>query len=143
MLVRTTELGISLMEGQRLEQNFMGECVMISQDDIDGFREVSTHGYSYWVEGKILTKGETRLVENTLGLVGEAGEVAEKVKKLLRDKSKINPSEIVKELGDVAFYLTALANYFNSNLDEVLDINMQKLNDRQSRGVLSGSGDNR
>ena len=116
---------------------------MISQDDIDGFRQVSTHGYSYWVEGKILTKGETRLVENTLGLVGEAGEVAEKVKKLLRDKSKINPSEIVKELGDVAFYLTALANYFNSNLDEVLDTNMQKLNDRHARGVLGGNGDNR
>jgi len=116
---------------------------MISQDDIDELCEVSTHGYSYWVEGKMLTKGETRLVENTLGLVGEAGEVAEKVKKLLRDKSKINPNEIVKELGDVAFYLTALANYFNSNLDEVLDINMQKLNDRQARGVLGGSGDNR
>jgi NTP pyrophosphatase (non-canonical NTP hydrolase) len=116
---------------------------MISQDDIDGLREVSTHGYSYWVESKMLTKGETRLVENTLGLVGEAGEVAEKVKKLLRDKSKIDPREIIKELGDVAFYLTGLANYFNSNLDEVLDANMQKLNDRQTRGVLGGNGDNR
>jgi NTP pyrophosphatase (non-canonical NTP hydrolase) len=116
---------------------------MINQDDIDGFREVSTQGYSYWVEGKMVTKGDARLVENTLGLVGETGEVAEKVKKYIRDKSKIDPEEIVKELGDVAFYLTGLANYFNSNLDEVLDTNMQKLNDRQSRGVISGSGDNR
>ena len=116
---------------------------MISQDDIEGFSEVSTHGYSSWVESKMLTKGDTRLVENTLGLVGEAGEVAEKVKKLLRDNSKIDTKDIIKELGDVAFYLTGLANYFNSNLDEVLDSNMQKLNDRQDRGVLGGSGDNR
>lgn len=99
--------------------------------------------YSLWVEGKIITDGETRLIENTLGLIGESGEIAEKIKKLLRDNTKVEAKDIIKELGDVAFYLTALANYFGSSLEEVLKLNMIKLNDRQERGVLSGSGDNR
>lgn len=99
--------------------------------------------YSEWVEGKIITKGDTRLVENTLGLVGEAGEVAEKVKKLLRDSSRLDKDDIVKELGDVVFYATALANYFGSNLQTVLEVNVAKLDDRAQRGVIKGSGDNR
>ena len=119
---------------------------MITQEDIDAFAamtDVNPQDYSYWVEGKITTKGETRLVENALGLVGEAGEVAEKVKKYLRDDTKVNQKEIVKELGDVLFYTTALANYFYSNLPEVMEVNMDKLNDRAKRGVIRGSGDNR
>tara|TARA_R110000803_G_scaffold37255_4_gene80272 strand:+ start:552 stop:908 length:357 start_codon:yes stop_codon:yes gene_type:complete len=118
---------------------------MITQDDIDAFSTVTITPmeYSYWVEDKIITKGETRLIENTLGLVGEAGEVAEKVKKYLRDNTKVSQKDIVKELGDVIFYATALANYFYSNLPEVMESNMAKLNDRLERGVIKGSGDNR
>jgi len=118
---------------------------MITTEDMDGFAivGVTPTEYSYWVEGKILTDGKTRLVENTLGLVGEAGEVAEKVKKLLRDDTKVDKDDIIKELGDVAFYLTALANYFDGTLSDVLETNMDKLNSRQARGVLRGSGDNR
>ena len=118
---------------------------MITQDDIDAFSTVTVTPleYSYWVEDKIMTEGKDRLVENVLGLVGEAGEVAEKVKKMLRDGSRLNQEEIVKELGDVLFYTTAIANYFYSDLAEVLKINMDKLNSRESRGVLGGNGDNR
>ena len=57
-------------------------------------------------------------MENTLGLVGEAGEVAEKIKKLIRDSNRFSNEEIIKELGDVVFYATALANYFESSLEE-------------------------
>ena len=103
----------------------------------------NTNEYSQWVEGKIMTEGDTRLIENTLGLIGESGEIAEKIKKLLRDNTKVEDQDIIKELGDVAFYLTALANYFGSSLEEVLQVNMIKLDDRQERGVLKGSGDNR
>jgi len=118
---------------------------MITQEDIDAFKlmNITPMSYSAWVEDKIVTKGDTRLVENTLGLVGEAGEVAEKVKKYLRDDSKVSQKELVKELGDVVFYATALANYFQSNLEEVMQVNMDKLNDRVRRGVIKGSGDNR
>jgi NTP pyrophosphatase (non-canonical NTP hydrolase) len=99
--------------------------------------------YSGWVEKKILTKDQDRLVENTLGLVGEAGEVAEKIKKLIRDNNKYANEEIMKELGDVVFYATALANIYGRGLQEVLELNIQKLDDRQKRGKLKGSGDNR
>ena len=118
---------------------------MITQEDIDAFSivNVTPMEYSYWVEDKIVTQGDTRLIENTLGLVGEAGEVAEKVKKYLRDNTKVSQKEIVKELGDILFYTTALANYFYSNLPEVMETNMDKLNDRVKRGVIKGSGDNR
>lgn len=98
--------------------------------------------YSDWVEGMIVTSGQTRMIENTLGLVGEAGEFAEKVKKILRDDT-FDRELILKELGDVVFYAAALANYFGSDLQEVMDINVTKLNDRKARNVLQGSGDNR
>jgi len=99
--------------------------------------------YSQFVEDKVFTKGRERLVENTLGLVGEAGEVSEKVKKLFRDKNKFSDEEVLKELGDVLFYATALANIFGGNLKTIMEMNMKKLDDREQRGVLSGSGDNR
>jgi NTP pyrophosphatase (non-canonical NTP hydrolase) len=118
---------------------------MITQEDIDAFKiiDVTPIDYSYWVEDKIVTSGDTRLIENTLGLVGEAGEVAEKIKKYLRDNTKVSQKEIIKELGDVVFYATALSNYFYSNLSEVMQTNMDKLNDRARRDVIKGSGDNR
>ena len=119
---------------------------MITEEDMKAFTStvmVTPMEYSYWVEDKIVTEGETRLVENVLGLVGEAGEVAEKTKKLLRDSSRLDRDDIIKEIGDVVFYATALANYFDSSLAEVMEVNMHKLNDRAARGVIKGSGDNR
>jgi len=127
---------------------------MISGDDLENFgyyenfqssnEEVDwADVYSAWVEKKILTRGSDRLVENTLGLVGEAGEVAEKIKKLIRDSSRFQNEEIMKELGDVVFYATALANIYGRGLQEVLQLNIEKLDDRQKRGKLKGSGDNR
>jgi len=99
--------------------------------------------YSQFVEDKIFTKGRDRLIENTLGLVGESGEVSEKIKKLFRDKNKFSDEEVLKELGDVLFYTVALANIFNGNLKKIMEMNMAKLDDREQRGVLKGSGDNR
>lgn len=124
---------------------------MLSGDDLENFgyydmfptTEEGLDLYSKWVEEKILTYGDERLVENTLGLVGEAGEVAEKIKKLIRDANRFNNEEILKELGDVVFYATALANIYGNGLQQVLELNMKKLDDRQKRGKLKGSGDNR
>ncbi len=124
---------------------------MLSGDDLENFgyydmfqtNEDKQDPYSKWVEEKILTYGDERLVENTLGLVGEAGEVAEKIKKLIRDSSRFSNEEILKELGDVVFYATALANIYGNGLKEILDLNIAKLDDRQKRGKLKGSGDNR
>ena len=104
---------------------------------------MNTTEYSQWVEGKIVTEGHERLIENTLGLVGEAGEVAEKVKKMIRDGNKVAPMDIIKEIGDVVFYCAALANHVGYDLSTVVDINVVKLNNRAVRGVIKGSGDNR
>jgi len=111
-------------------------------DSLDSDKDLLL-AYATWVEDKIFTKREERLVENTLGLVGEAGEVAEKVKKLIRDKSRFTKEDIIKELGDVVFYVTALANYYGSDLQEVIEGNVIKLDGREARGTLKGSGDNR
>ena len=83
----------------------------------------------------------------TLGLVGEAGEVAEKVKKVIRDKNGVFDEEskqsIKKELGDVLWYLSNLCNEFGFSLDDVALQNIEKLRLRSARGKISGSGDDR
>lgn len=82
-----------------------------------------------------------------LGLVGEAGEIAEKFKKLVRDhetdESKVDRGDLTKELGDVLWYVAVLADYFEIALEDIAKKNIAKLADRQQRGALSGSGDNR
>ena len=83
----------------------------------------------------------------TLGLAGEAGEVAEKIKKVLRDKGgKIDDETreaIKKELGDVLWYVSQIATELNISLEEIASGNIVKLYDRMERGKLSGDGDNR
>jgi len=82
-----------------------------------------------------------------LGLTGEAGEIAEKAKKIVRDKksdfSQLDVEDLKKELGDVLWYVAVLADYFDIPLSEVGEKNIAKLADRQKRGLIGGSGDNR
>lgn len=90
---------------------------------------------------------QTRLTYPALGLAGEAGEVAEHFKKALRDDGGVITPErrakISKELGDVLWYVAQLSTELGLDLDEVAGENLDKLRSRQSRGVLSGSGDER
>jgi len=83
----------------------------------------------------------------TLGLAGEAGEVAEKVKKVLRDNGGRFDAEAVaaikKELGDVLWYVARLAAELDLDLDDIAAANLAKLASRRDRGVLHGSGDER
>ncbi len=89
----------------------------------------------------------TNIYYPTLGLCGEAGEVAEKIKKILRDKEG-KPSDgdilaIMKELGDVMWYIAAICRELRVSMDDVAQMNIKKLNDRHDRGTLHGSGDDR
>lgn len=90
---------------------------------------------------------DARLTSQVFGLVGESGEIAEKFKKLIRDKhgvmSEEDTKEILKELGDVLWYVNSIAFLLGSDLETVAHTNLDKLASRQSRGVMQGSGDNR
>ena len=111
---------------------------MLTKENMKAFQE-----YSEWVERKLVTDPQDRLNENVLGLCEEAREVAVKIKKRIRDKTKVTPEAILGELGDVLFYTTALANYYNFNLASVITQNMFKLDGREARGTIKGSGDER
>lgn len=93
-----------------------------------------------------LGKGKN-FVYPVLGLVGESGEVAEKIKKVLRDKKGIldekRKREIKKELGDVLWYLAQIAAELGLSLNEIASANIKKLESRKKRNKLHGSGDNR
>jgi len=77
-----------------------------------------------------------------LGLNGEAGEVAEKVKKHIRDGKELD-EDFAKELGDVLWYLTRLVDELDADMSEVAEANLDKLFDRKERDKIQGSGDNR
>ena len=87
------------------------------------------------------------MLEKVLGLAGEAGETADKFKKILRDKNGHitgeDKIEIVKELGDVLWYTATIARYLGVPFSEVAKQNLKKAESRKKRGKLSGSGDNR
>lgn len=82
-----------------------------------------------------------------LGLAGEAGEVCEKLKKVIRDKGNqldaATRLEIAKELGDVLWYVSQLAFEMQVPLSQVAALNIAKLQSRQERQQLHGDGDNR
>ncbi len=82
-----------------------------------------------------------------LGLVGESGEVAEKIKKVLREKRGIvdnkTKREVKKELGDVLWYVSQVAAELGISLDELALANIKKLMSRKKRNRLFGNGDNR
>jgi NTP pyrophosphatase (non-canonical NTP hydrolase) len=86
------------------------------------------------------------VVYPVLGLVGETGEIAEKIKKYLRGDKKLNFNfkvDLEKEIGDVLWYMAQLATELGLSMDSIASKNISKLKSRERRGVLKGSGDNR
>jgi len=89
---------------------------------------------------------EQGLIYTALGLTGEAGEVAEKVKKMIRDGIELDPKyqgKIARELGDVLWYVANLAHEIGVTLDTVAKANLNKLSSRKDRNALKGEGDDR
>lgn len=87
-------------------------------------------------------KPEHAVLYPALGLAGEAGEVANKVKKILRD-DKFDRDAIAKEIGDVLWYIAALCRDLNVDMAQLAHDNLAKLRKRQEAGTLQGDGDNR
>ena len=95
----------------------------------------------------LLGDNPNELYYYALGLAGESGEIANKLKKIIRDhqgdESQIDVADISKEIGDVLWYIANLTNYLDLPLDTIARENIMKLESRQKRKKLGGSGDNR
>ena len=108
---------------------------------------MNANSYQQWTLSTAIYPGagtgnDSELSYLGLGLNGEAGEVADKIKKHLRD-GKLDIGGIVYELGDVCWYVARLAESLGYSLEDVLEINHSKLESRKTRDVLTGSGDAR
>lgn len=123
-------------------QDFIAEIISIKGFDLYQQRAALTAVYPY--AGAPDAAG---VLYPALGLAGEAGEVAEKIKKLWRNKDlKLDAEDVAAveaEIGDVLWYCAALATELGSNLGRIAAGNLKKLSDRQERGVIKSEGDNR
>ena len=99
--------------------------------------------YAEWVENKIVTTGDKRILENTMGFIGETGEFFEKIKKHVRDNTPLDKDSVTLEAGDVIFCFVALLNVLDIKVEDVLRKNMEKLDSREKRDKIKGSGDYR
>ena len=105
------------------------------------------NSYQRSASGTAIYPEQHRITYPALGMAGEAGEVANKVKKLVRDGMDKMPSDwreqIAGELGDVLWYCAAIATDLNMSLGQVAMSNKNKLSSRKQRGVIGGFGDKR
>jgi len=101
--------------------------------------------YQMRAESTAIYPNEYAIIYPALGLTGEAGEVADKVKKIIRDGNSdlFYKDNIAKELGDVLWYVAILARDLGYSLEEIAQTNLDKLEDRKNRDMLKGSGDDR
>ncbi|AHB42106.1 hypothetical protein RAAC3_TM7C00001G0244 [Candidatus Saccharibacteria bacterium RAAC3_TM7_1] len=87
------------------------------------------------------------MLEKMFGLCGETGEFAEKIKKIIRDNdgkaTDEHKKELAKELGDILWYVNSVGIYLGYSLEEIAQMNLDKVLSRKARGVTKGSGDNR
>ena len=92
------------------------------------------------------SEGLLSMLYPVLGLAGETGEVADKIKKVIRRNGEFTTetkTEIAKELGDVLWYVAILSRELGFDLEELARLNLAKLADRKERDVVKGEGDNR
>lgn len=117
---------------------------------------MNVKNYQKIIEETAIYPKEIALAYCAMGLTGEAGEVADKIKKLYRDQQlhtldaaaeivliDENKYDIAKELGDVLWYVTAMANELDMDLEEIMEMNYNKLIKRRETNTLHGSGDYR
>lgn len=112
--------------------------------------EMTLNGYQHSAVATSIYPGKgtfAGVVYTALKLNGEAGEVAEKVGKIMRDEASqltdVRKAELKLELGDVLWYIANQAAELGFSLESIAQGNIDKLASRRARGTLGGSGDNR
>ena len=103
--------------------------------------KVTFDEYQEFARSTAIYPDECKITYPTLGLCGETGEVAEKVKKNIRDGKSLDGVGL--ELGDVLWYISALADDLGVTLEEIAQANVDKLKSRMERNTIGGNGDNR
>lgn len=115
---------------------------MIKTNNMENINEYQKIVNNYAIHPK-----KYNVIYPVLGMCGEAGEAAEKIKKIIRDKNEIfddeAKKEIAKELGDVICYIAFIAEDLNLQLSDILQLNIDKIQSRFNRNVMHGEGDNR
>jgi len=125
--------------------------MMINETDLEAWeyynevyknKAMSLNEYQKMAAKTAIYKSTHAVLYPALGLAGEAGEVANKIKKMLRDDD-FDRAAIAAEIGDVLWYIAALSRDLNIDLHDVAMQNLEKLYGRKSRGTLGGNGDKR
>ena len=91
----------------------------------------------------VLRTKEEMIQYGVLNTASEAGEIAGKYAKSVRDETQIDTTAVMKEMGDVLWSLAALAEGLGVTLEDVAEMNVNKIESRKQRGVIGGSGDDR
>jgi|TARA_R110002073_G_C9191958_1_gene557345 NTP pyrophosphatase (non-canonical NTP hydrolase) len=124
---------------------------MINDTDLEAFgywkeqwksRPLDLNAYQAEAQKTAIYGVNHAVIYPALGLAGEAGEVANKVKKMLRD-GDFDRNAVAAELGDCMWYIAALSRDLNISMAEIAMTNLEKLMKRKANGTIKGSGDNR
>ncbi len=124
---------------------------MINETDLEAwgyykdttmYKDMTLSSYQRAASNTAIYPTQHAITYPALGLAGEAGEVANKVKKVIRD-GKLDKAALKGEIGDCLWYIAALCRDLNIDLGDVAKANLEKLQDRKARGTLKGSGDTR
>lgn len=104
---------------------------------------VEANRFQEWTRSTAIYPKHRGVEYCALGLASEVGEVCDKLKKSIRDKTSLNIEAVKMELGDVLYYVARTADELGIHLGSVFTANIDKLEDRKARSVLTGSGDSR
>ena len=103
--------------------------------------------YQLWTDKTAQYPKDAGVIYTTIGLANEAGEALGVVKKMMRDDKGVLTEEkrtkLIAEIGDVAWYMARVCTELGIAMEDVFDLNVEKLEDRMKRNVIQGSGDNR
>lgn len=131
-----------MINGDDIRDMDDGNLMWEYYDQAKASRPMSLNDYQALASKTAIYPMQHQILYPALGLAGEAGEVANKVKKMIRD-GKFDRAGIAAELGDVLWYVSALARDLNIDMQDLAMENLEKLYSRKERGTLGGSGDNR